>query len=274
MVICLFYSHRIADGSSLVNFVKIGQPQLVVAAVGKPCYIFSSMFPPTTSMSFGDQARKKKHIQIVTRRFVFKDSSIAKLKKKCIPEVKANNGFNILDMDVVDHRFKVKQMDDAVCPVNVVNAVSAPKQVQYIATITINLRTRTIPPLPANMFGNMNDVSCCRKLVSKIKNSIKLVDNEHVKILQSNFAISCNKLKINQKLGKVIRFSSRCRFPIYEADVGWGKPTWASISQIPRQNFVMFMDSKFGGWDRSMGKCLGQKFLLLNNQSNSWIQVK
>ncbi|KAI3845201.1 hypothetical protein MKX03_024859 [Papaver bracteatum] len=320
MVICLSGSHKIIDATSILNFVNdwaatarggfgTHDNELKVAVVDKPCYIFSSMFPPT---SFDNQEEKDTaegqlvpdRIDIVTKRFVFKDSSIAKLKKKCI-HVNTNNGSDhqvdkqehnmqqlpsriealtsliwMCFMDV-DHRFKVKQIDDAVSPVNTVNAVSLPKQVQYIAGFAINLRARTIPPLPTNSFGNMTDTAIAevplnltgsnhfnngkgiryqsqnyRELVSKIRDSIKLIDNEHVKAMKSNFAISCNHIKMHQMLEEggthnddhktILMFSSWCRFPIYEADFGWGKPSWASISKLLYKNCVMFIDARSG----------------------------
>ncbi|XP_026412331.1 salutaridinol 7-O-acetyltransferase-like [Papaver somniferum] len=268
MVISLIYCHRILDGSSFINFVKdwaaisrsgssTHGDELKVAAVDKPCYVLSSMFPPTTCMSFGEQEKNTRVNQIVakrtelmTKRFVFKNSSIAKLMEKCIHDLNANKGsdcqvdneeenmhqlptrFEALTaliwmcfMDV-DHHFKVKQIEDGVTPIN---AVSTPKQVQNITNNVINLRSKMIPPLLANSFGNMTDVAIAevsrcltgrnltnngngfhdqisqyyQELVSKIKNSIKSVDNEHMKALQGNkFAISCNRLKIHQGFGE------------------------------------------------------------------------
>ncbi|KAI3940194.1 hypothetical protein MKW92_019691 [Papaver armeniacum] len=301
MVICLSYSHKIADASSFANFVKdwaatarggsdTHDDELKVAVADKPCYIFSSIFPPA---SFSDQKEKDTaEVQIVpdrtdilTKRFVFKDSSIAKLKKKCI-HVSTNNGSdhqvdnqepNVqqLPHDLNHLRSKVKQFDDAISRVNV---VSDPKQVQYVASFAINLRTRTIPPLPANSFGNMTDNAFAEvsrnltgnnhsnndfrdqmqyypELVSKIKDSIKLVDDEHVKAMKNNFAISCNHIKMHQMFKEgtfnddhktFLMFNSWCRFPIYEVDFGWGKPSWASIPKLLYKNCVTFIDTSSG----------------------------
>ncbi|KAI3876778.1 hypothetical protein MKX03_037445 [Papaver bracteatum] len=314
MVISLLYCHRILDASSFINFVKdwaatsrSGSGTHGDAAVDKPWYALSSVFPPTT---FGEQEKNKqivaKRTELMTRRFVFKDFSIAKLKEKCIHGLNANKGsdcqvhkqeenmrqlptrFEALTsliwmcfMDV-DHQFKVKQIDNGI---RSINAVSTPQQVQYVTGIAINLRSKMIPPLPANSFGNMTDVSLAevsrsltgsnlnnngngfhdqisqyyQELAYKIKDSIKSVDNEHVKALQgNNFAISCNRLKIHHrfreghtcngdhKTTELLRFTSWSRFPIYEADFGWGKPTWASISKLDIQNLVTFMDTSSG----------------------------
>lgn len=42
------------------------------------------------------------------------------------------------------------------------------------------------------------------------------------------------------------RFSSWTRFPFYETDFGWGKPTWVSTTSIPMRNIVILMGTKTG----------------------------
>ncbi|KAI3860114.1 hypothetical protein MKW92_043316 [Papaver armeniacum] len=263
MVICLSYSHKIVDAYSFANFVKdwaatarggsgTHDDELKAAAVGKPCYIFSSIFHQQVSATMkkkilqsqiSDQEEKDTAevqivpdgIKIMTRRFVFKDSSISKLKEKCI-HVNTDNGS---DHQVDKQEYNAaaaNTINDVAGPVNDVNVVSDLKQVQYVAAFAINLRTRRIPPFPANISRNLNDGDNGKgfhdqrqyylELVSKIKDSIKLIDNEHGKAMKSNFATSCNHMKMHQMLKE-----SWCRFPIYEADFGWGKPSWASLSK-------------------------------------------
>ena len=43
------------------------------------------------------------------------------------------------------------------------------------------------------------------------------------------------------------RFTSLCRFPLYEADFGWGKPVWVGSGSLPFKNLVVFMDSGSNG---------------------------
>ena len=47
------------------------------------------------------------------------------------------------------------------------------------------------------------------------------------------------------KQDKFFMFTSWCRFPIYEADFGWGKPDWASDAGSSLE-MVTLMDDKHG----------------------------
>lgn len=48
--------------------------------------------------------------------------------------------------------------------------------------------------------------------------------------------------------GEVVTFSftSLCRFPLYEADFGWGKPTWFGSPALTFKNLVFFVDTPSG----------------------------
>lgn len=52
---------------------------------------------------------------------------------------------------------------------------------------------------------------------------------------------------MSQKDMKVLRFSSWCGLPIYEADFGWGKPSWVSSASFPRKDTIFLMDSRWNG---------------------------
>jgi shikimate O-hydroxycinnamoyltransferase len=46
---------------------------------------------------------------------------------------------------------------------------------------------------------------------------------------------------------KLFTFSSWCRFPIYETDFGWGKPTWVtSTSSCSSTKLIVLMDTRDG----------------------------
>ncbi|PQQ10990.1 vinorine synthase-like [Prunus yedoensis var. nudiflora] len=45
----------------------------------------------------------------------------------------------------------------------------------------------------------------------------------------------------------LLSFSSYCRFPLYDNDFGWGRPTWVGSPALTYKNLVLFMDTKEGG---------------------------
>ncbi|RZC91695.1 hypothetical protein C5167_027759 [Papaver somniferum] len=287
IIICAYIFHRIADGTTFVNFIKDwaatarGDGDSGFRVQGKPHYELFSLFPPRALLGFNVNEMIETEKGILTKRFVFKALNIAKLKKKCIHDAKeAYEGgeqeqqpptrFEALTsliwkcfMDV-DRQTKARRHHEDV----VSASVDAPtddavlRQVQhYGASFSINLRTRMNPPLPSNTFGNAVGLAIAQvshnldnnvdyaELVSKVKNAVDQIDSDHVRALQSTDALS-NIEKMKPKLEKgtvLLHFTSRCRFPIYEAaDFGWGKPTWASLSKLPTKNLVMFMDTSSG----------------------------
>ncbi|XP_026452203.1 salutaridinol 7-O-acetyltransferase-like [Papaver somniferum] len=132
------------------------------------------------------------------------------------------------------------------------------------------LRSRITPPLPANSFGNIytftialstpsdeNDIDDgLRKdvsspndlnLVGKVRDAIKKIDDKYTRKLQSSEDELVNDVKpLTSGEAIFLGFSSWCRFPIYEADFGWGKPTWVSIGTMALRNTVFLMDTKSG----------------------------
>jgi shikimate O-hydroxycinnamoyltransferase len=42
------------------------------------------------------------------------------------------------------------------------------------------------------------------------------------------------------------KFTSWCRFPLYEADFGSGKPTWVCSPSMPFKNLVVFISTRDG----------------------------
>ncbi|PRQ45347.1 putative deacetylvindoline O-acetyltransferase [Rosa chinensis] len=74
------------------------------------------------------------------------------------------------------------------------------------------------------------------------------IDNHYTKGLQQGAE---HLSELNESVDRVISgelitfsFSSFCRFPLYDNDFGWGKPTWVSSSPLTFKNLVVFMDTK------------------------------
>ncbi|KAL5835355.1 hypothetical protein ACOSQ4_014852 [Xanthoceras sorbifolium] len=41
-------------------------------------------------------------------------------------------------------------------------------------------------------------------------------------------------------------YTSLCRYPVYEADFGWGRPVWVAWGGLPYKNLTVLMDTKSG----------------------------
>ncbi|XP_057432339.1 stemmadenine O-acetyltransferase-like [Lotus japonicus] len=89
-------------------------------------------------------------------------------------------------------------------------------------------------------------------LAKQVRNQIKKIDkdfmrklqegNDHLSFLMDNV----ERLLLKEELVP-FNFTSLCRFPLYEADFGWGKPTWVGSAALTFKNLVVFVDAKNGG---------------------------
>ncbi|KAM7270736.1 hypothetical protein ACFE04_029950 [Oxalis oulophora] len=95
---------------------------------------------------------------------------------------------------------------------------------------TVNLRSRTIPPLPLNSIGNM--VTAFFETTKETMNLKDLITNLRRGLRESRKRI--------QRRGNCLIFS------FYEADFGWGKPTWVCPCVQPFKNLIVFMDTRDG----------------------------
>lgn len=131
----------------------------------------------------------------------------------------------------------------------------------YTILHAVNLRTRTDPPLPEYSFGNIsrNAITAprmekgeeCYKLIVQMRDAIGNVDVDYVKQLaESEEHLSFLKEAaeiFNQGGWIAFSFTSLCRFPLYEADFGWGKPIWVGSARSTFNHLVTFFDTRTGG---------------------------
>ncbi|KAL6190512.1 hypothetical protein ACLB2K_036906 [Fragaria x ananassa] len=85
-------------------------------------------------------------------------------------------------------------------------------------------------------------------VMRQIRAEIDKIDNHYMKCLQQG---DDHLSELNESVHSVISgelitfsFSSFCRFPLYDNDFGWGKPTWVSSPPLTFKNLVVFMDRK------------------------------
>lgn len=139
----------------------------------------------------------------------------------------------------------------------------------YAVVHAVNLRPRMEPPLPHNSFGNyyrisMTFIPTLEKeeeeydhygvvFIKQVREQVKNIDNEYVRKIQEGANEHLDFLKDSSYKVLVKRemvsfsFTSLCRFPLYDADFGWGKPTWVGSTALTFKNLTVFIDTKNGG---------------------------
>ncbi|XP_061341281.1 stemmadenine O-acetyltransferase-like [Gastrolobium bilobum] len=247
IAIGLCISHKIVDGAALSTFLK----EWTCRARGcnqftNPKFIASSLFP-TNSLWLRDLTLDMwgslfKQGKWVTKRFLFRNSDIAKVKDQISST--ANTSCVVVQdptrLEIVSAMLWKSLMD--------VSKAQFGTQRPSMLTHMVNLRRRIDEALcPEHAMGNllwlvtaehMSDHEMgLDELVCKLRNGISKVDNEFVEELRGDKgrSIMHETLKAIGEAGpknevEYHGFSSWCNFGFYDADFGWGKPTWMSCT--------------------------------------------
>ncbi|KAF9598527.1 hypothetical protein IFM89_028059 [Coptis chinensis] len=190
---------------------------------------------------------------IVTRRFVFDVPNIAALRDY----VRSKKFSNI------DYPTRVELVSALIWWRAMAIAPSESKHTRaYAAMHAVDFCQRSLPPMSDDYFGNASSftvtpfikgetVSEYHDLVGYMRDSIRKVDGNFVMELQrgNELSMNCIKEAKEQFLERglvMFNFNSWCRFPFYEADFGWGKPTWIATTKVPGMNLVILIDTKSG----------------------------
>lgn len=127
----------------------------------------------------------------------------------------------------------------------------------YAVLHAVNLRPRVDPPLPDYFFGNVSRIAVavpCRDVekegydvLNPMRDAIKKVDGEYVRKLREGDEHLDFLRDRSERFssGEVVPFgfTSLCRFPLYEADFGWGKPIWVGSGCLTYNNLIVFIDT-------------------------------
>ncbi|XP_050277923.1 stemmadenine O-acetyltransferase-like [Quercus robur] len=242
-------SHKIADGTSFIMFMKTWAATARGDSNIYPQFQASTLFPPTSTLSGFQPENSMIKEKLVLKRFVFSSTSVVALREKYGESS---------DLECPLHPSRVEALSVFLWSryVAATQANIGPKKLNMVL-FAVNLRTRMDPPLPRNSFGNIFRLATVllsseerSGLVGKVRAAIRKIDNEYVKKLQDH-AQHLNFLK--EASGKVLtedvvpfNFSSWCRFPMYEVDFGWGNPMWIGLVSLPFKNVVVFIDTKSG----------------------------
>ncbi|KAJ4831153.1 hypothetical protein Tsubulata_000696 [Turnera subulata] len=108
-----------------------------------------------------------------------------------------------------------------------------------LLSIAVSMPKKTTLPIPGNSWGNI-----LTRAIARFSPDDDVYDR-------------CN-LQLRDLAGKVhhaiestdtdsYNSSSLCRFPVYEADHGWGKPCWVNIPMSQKLRNVIFLMDTFDG---------------------------
>ncbi|KAL6193173.1 hypothetical protein ACLB2K_034257 [Fragaria x ananassa] len=136
-------------------------------------------------------------------------------------------------------------------------------KIAALKALTVNMRARMVPPLPKSSVGSMvwyyavstaeeESVIELHELVTQMKERmaqfcgtyLEKFGKEWPSIFLECMEESRKSFHIQNLV--VYRCSSWCRFPIYEADFGWGKPIWVTIASCVLKNTIFLIDARNG----------------------------
>lgn len=253
MAIGICMSHKVADTSTMINFINDWAAMTRDHKADQyvsPKFIAATVFPrgeiplpPESVIEKGD---------CISKRFVFDASKVAALKTLVCDKVQNPTRVEVVTSFI--HR----------CVISALKSNSGSLSNPNTLLIqTVNMRARMVPPLPKSSVGSM----VWYYAVSTAEDESVIELHELVTQMKERMAQFCGTYL--EKFGKewpsiflecmeesrksfhiqnlvVYRCSSWCRFPIYEADFGWGKPIWVTIASCVLKNTIFLIDTRNG----------------------------
>ncbi|KAJ7969453.1 Vinorine synthase-like [Quillaja saponaria] len=252
-------SHKIADGLSSAVFMNSwaalarGGANLV-----RTHFNSAALFTPKDNTIGFDSTIYITKKNIITKRFVFDASAIEILRAEYVANdssirKKPPSRVEVLTAFIWRRFLAVTHGDE---------------KNSYALVHYVNLRPRMEPPLPNYAFGNYyadaqtdpvlvpsdsdQDHVLCYNMVRQVMEKINKFDKDFISKIGEGGEEYLKLLKKDSEgflRGELVpfMFTSFCRFPLYDADFGWGKPTWVGLSHWTYKNLVIFMDTKTGG---------------------------
>ncbi|XP_057984674.1 vinorine synthase-like [Hevea brasiliensis] len=253
IAIGLHISHKIADAATIVTFLN---GWATVAADGSrgilvPNLTASSVLPPLDSTpKLPAVAIKAIASKPATRRLVFDASSIAALQAKVASSSVPNpTRVEAVTAIIWKHSTKASRLNSGFSKLS-------------MAFQAVNIRKRIVQSLPENAVGNIlgsysvliREKIELQSLVSSLRKGLQEFIKSWLEHFQRNDLLSAILGHVKEISGlpeqestDFYNFSSWCKMPLYEADFGWGKPTWVAIPIKEPYNVSVIMDTRDGG---------------------------
>lgn len=248
-------SHRIADGFTYTTFVNgwATAARAGVDQVSKP-YFGAASFLPARDLSWVmPRPVKGGANKTITKRFVFDPTAILKLKAKTNGGAMASGLGDQLEAT----RVEVVMALIWRALIHVSRAKHGHSKVSILSQ-PMKLRGKLFSSIPENCCGNLYR-QCNAKFMAdeskmelhdlvyllrdaKRKAMAEGDDGGHMRVINSFKELH---QQLNNEKVDVVSLASLCRFPLYDADFGWGKPSWVSRTSIPAE-VIILMDTKYG----------------------------
>ncbi|KAG2701846.1 hypothetical protein I3843_06G058800 [Carya illinoinensis] len=254
MAIGVCVSHGVVDAAATSMFIHSWAGVALAAfadeAVLLPEFSAASRIPPRIEYKVAAPAMSLVNETTVTRRYVFDASKIASLKAKAASAR-------------VTQPTRVEAVSSLIwkCAISVSRSK---RRSMMPSTLTqmMNIRGRLVPSFPKNAFGNLvwsfgvqtaEAEIHLHSLVNELRKGKEAFSEDYATKLHGDEAFSMisqhvkqfSKLLASKDMHQIF-FSSWCRYPLYEADFGWGKPMWVTLASLVFKNVVVLMDTRDG----------------------------
>ncbi|XP_028080256.1 BAHD acyltransferase BIA1-like [Camellia sinensis] len=275
MALGISISHKITDAATFSSFIKAwGNTALLGSPVLAPDFTAnSSRFAPMTTeeeILMKPINFNKLRFDGIPKRYVFVSSKISSLKAKAT-SASVPNPTRVETVSALIW----KCLMATAC----LKSSPPPSPSAFALSWAINIRARINPPLPEHSFRNMLVVlrighmeqpnkQCIKeeekeidlsKLVCQLRKGIEGFRDNYGKELQGENRREAYlkesgeimELQFSEEVETYVH-NSWCRFPFYESDFGWGKPTWVSIAPMSPgtsgnpPSVTTFLDTKDG----------------------------
>ncbi|AES99803.1 putative vinorine synthase [Medicago truncatula] len=253
MVISICMTHKIGDASTIFKFmndwaiinqkIEEDKKELLVSPLSL-LDAGATIFPQRDLPIFPEMVIKKEN-NVVFKRFVFQPAMIKSLKAMVTSSsMHSPTQVQVVTAWIYKHAVSIMGL----------NFQTA------MFSMIVDLRRRMVPPLSEHCVGNIfwfSSMLANKKemeledLVCQIKEGLSECCNVYPKLFrekENNNISECLK-QVTEPYSEnknLFTFSSWCRFPMYEADFGWGKPIWITTTGLSSRNIIFLMDTRDG----------------------------
>ncbi|PWA98271.1 transferase, Chloramphenicol acetyltransferase-like domain protein [Artemisia annua] len=248
------FAHKIVDASTLCTFLNewayMNQKENEIEFTG-PGFNSSSLFPPRGIRLIPPPKIDAMSSKYTRKKLTFTESEISNMKAKAI----AGGKINTCNLSKVQ----------LVCGIIWKALIGVDRAIHNITRESIllqpvNLRGKMASLIPKDSCGNIFAVCATssgiaettEELVHCLSDSIKKITYNYSKVYHNTE--EGQTMVLNSHLNtadvpestNVIRLTSWCKFPFYEADFGFGRPIWMAPGTVPFKNSGCLIDGPQG----------------------------